>query len=229
MKIGFTGIDLPEGKVKYQDEALQALIQKDNPKKISPYYAEFFRDEFSKVHAIVVPKDRILDLLILDMEKIESRQMRATEPAETALLSRCMERLEQEIPLCDVEFDEGERILMNTLAPASLKPVVRITGDEDVNTIISLALEQAGYMFFYTTGPSESHSWLVRKNSDIVTCAAAIHSDLARGFIKGDVVSFEDYLNCHNFNECKSKGLAKLVERDYVVQPREILEIRFNV
>jgi len=229
MKIGFTGIDLPEGKVKYQDEGLQALIQKDNPKKISPYYAEFIRDDFSKVNAIAVPREKILDLLILDMEKIESRQMRAIEPAETALLARCMEVLEQEIPLCEADFTEGERILLNTLAPASLKPVVQLAGDEDVNTVISLALEKAKYMFFYTSGPSESHSWLVKKDSDIVTCAAAIHSDLARGFIKGDVVNFEDYLNCHNFNECKSKGLAKLVERDYVVQPREILEIRFNV
>ena len=92
-----------------------------------------------------------------------------------------------------------------------------------------MALEKADNMFFYTSGPKESHAWLVKKNSDIVTCAGKIHSDLARGFIRGDVVQFDDYLSCHNFNECKSKGFAKVVEKDYIVQPGEIIEIRFNV
>lgn len=64
---------------------------------------------------------------------------------------------------------------------------------------------------------------------DFVSCAARIHSDLARGFIKGDVVNFEAYMGCHSFNECKEKGLARIVNRDYVVQPGEIIEIRFNV
>lgn len=229
MKIGFTSVDLPEGKVKYQDDGLQALIEKDHPKKISPYYVEFLKDEFVRVNAIVVPKANILDLLILDMEKIESRLTRIAGQDEEELLLHCMEVLEQEMPLCDIEFTEDQQAMLNTLSPFSLKPVVQINGTEEVNAIITQVLEKAGYMFFYTSGPSESHAWLVKKHSDIVTCAAAIHSDLARGFIKGDVVSFEDYLNCHNFNECKSKGLAKLVERDYIVQPREIIEIRFNV
>jgi ribosome-binding ATPase YchF (GTP1/OBG family) len=98
-----------------------------------------------------------------------------------------------------------------------------------VNDIIEKALEKAGYMFFYTSGPTESHAWLVKQGSDIVTCAGTIHSDLARGFIKGDVVSLEDYLNCHNFKECISKGISKLVDRDYIVQPNEVIEIRFSV
>ena len=84
-------------------------------------------------------------------------------------------------------------------------------------------------MFFYTSGASESHAWLVPKGSDIVFCASRIHSDLARGFIKGDVVSYDDYMSCHNFNDCKSKGVARMVDRDYIVQPNEIIEIRFNV
>ena len=133
------------------------------------------------------------------------------------------------MPLCDVTFDEGERNMLKTTAPHSLKPVVQLEGRVDVNTIIALAIEKAGYMFFYTSGPTESHAWLVKKGSNIVVCAGKIHTDLARGFIKGDTVSFEDYMNCHNFNDCKSKGLAKLTERDYIVRPKEIIEIRFNI
>ena len=229
MKIGFTGTDLPEGKIKFRDENLIALEMKDKPKKVSPFFAEFIRDEFIQSDAIVIPKDKILDLLIMDMEKIETRLARLTDNDEMALMEKCMDYLEEEIPLCEVEFSDEETGMLKTTAPHSLKPVVRIEGSEDVNTIISLALEKANYMFFYTSGPTESHAWLVRKGSHIVACAAKIHTDLARGFIKGDVVSFEDYMDCHNFNECKSKGLAKLTDRDYTVQPGEIIEIRFNV
>ncbi|MEK6766109.1 MAG: DUF933 domain-containing protein [Planctomycetota bacterium] len=229
MKIGFTGIDLPEGKTKYRDETLIALEEKDKAKKVSPFFAEFIKDEFIQSDAIVVPGSKVLDLLILDMEKIETRLSKLEEGDEKALMTKCMELLEQEKPLCDVDFNDEERKIMIATAPISFKPVVQIEGTEDINTIIALALEKANYMFFYTSGPKESHAWLVKKGSEIIACAEKIHSDLARGFIKGDVVSFEDYMNCHNFNDCKSKGLAKLVDRDYIVQPNEIIEIRFNV
>lgn len=229
MKIGFTGIDLPEGKIKYRDETLIALEEKDKAKKVSPFFAEFIKDEFIQSDAIVVPGSKVLDLLILDMEKIETRLSKLEDGDEKALMTKCMELLEQEKPLCDVDFNDEERKIMIATAPISFKPVVQIEGTEDINTIIALALEKANYMFFYTSGPKESHAWLVEKGSEIIACAEKIHSDLARGFIKGDVVSFRDYMNCHNFNDCKSKGLAKLVDRDYIVQPNEIIEIRFNV
>ncbi|MEA3435801.1 MAG: DUF933 domain-containing protein [Thermodesulfobacteriota bacterium] len=229
MKIGFMGMDLPEGKVKYKDENLIALEKKDKPKKVSPFFAEFIRDEFIHSDAIIVPAGNILDLLIFDMEKIEARSARLTDNNEKALMKKCLEKLEKEIPLCDVEFNDEEKEILREIAPYSFKPVVKIEDNIDINTIIALVLEKADHMFFYTSGPQESHAWLVKKGSEIVACAAKIHTDFARGFIKGDVARFEDYMSCHNFNECKSKGLARLVDRDYIVQPGEVIEIRFNV
>ena len=229
MKIGFTGIELPEGKSKYKDEKLIALEKKDKPKKVSPFFVEFICDEFIQTEAIVVSEDKVLDLLILDMEKVDGRLERAIDDNEKVVLNKCMENLENEIPLCDVEFSEAENEIVKAAAFYSCKPVLIVKDDLDLNTIITMALEKADNMFFYTSGPKESHAWLVKKNSDIVTCAGKIHSDLARGFIRGDVVQFDDYLSCHNFNECKSKGFAKVVEKDYIVQPGEIIEIRFNV
>ncbi|MFH1562250.1 MAG: DUF933 domain-containing protein [Nitrospirota bacterium] len=230
MKIGFTGINLPEGKTKYKDENLIALEMKDKPKKVSPFFVEFIPDEFVQSEVIVVHKDKVLDLLILDMEKIEARLTRLIDNNdEKALMVKCLAQLEKEIPLCDVEFNDEEKEILKIIAPYSFKPVVKAEESMDVNTIITLSLEKANYMFFYTSGPTESHAWLVKKGSDIITCAAKIHTDLARGFIKGDVVSLEDYMKCHNFNDCKSKGLVRLVDRDYIVQPGEIIEIRFNI
>ena len=229
MKIGFTGIELQEGKVKFNDKNLIALEKKDKPKKVSPFFAEFICDELIHVEAIIIPADKILDLLIFDLEKIETRLSRTDNEEEKNLLKKALQNLEEEIPLCDQGFTKDEAVIILSADPYSLKPVIQISGDEENDKLIAKVLEKSGYMFFYTTGPSESHAWLIKKGSDIITCAAKIHSDLARGFIKGDVVGFNDYLDCHNFNECKSKGIARVVDRDYVVQPNEIIEIRFNV
>jgi hypothetical protein len=229
LKIGFTGLELPEGKVRYNDKILDALSMKDKPAKVSPYYVDLLPGEFDKCDVIAITRGTILDLLIHDMEKIETRMARLTDTAETAILQRCLDNLEMDIPLCDLPLTEQETGVVATAAPFSLKPVIQLVGNEDVDEIISCALDSANLMFFYTSGPTESHAWLVERDSDIVSCAAKIHSDLARGFIKGDVVSFEEYMSCHSFNDCKAKGLARLTDRDYLVQPGEIIEIRFNV
>ena len=229
MIISYTGIELPEGKVKYEDSILNELAEKDKPKKISPMFFEFIKEDFPNSFAIVVPESNLLDLLILDMEKIETRLTRTADKKEIKLLQKCMDFLEKEVPLCDVQFDDSEKEILNGLMPFSLKPTVQLMGNEDINTIIQLAMEKADYMFFYTSHPKETHAWFVPKGTDIVTCAGKIHSDLARGFIKGDVVKYQDYLEHHNFNECKTKGVAKMVDKDYIVSPHEVIEIRFNI
>ena len=229
MIISYTGIELPEGKVKYDDPILKVSAEKDNPKKVSPMFFEFIKEDFPNSFAIVIPESNLLDLLILDMEKIETRLTRTADKKEIKLLQKCMDFLEKEMPLCDVQFDDPEKEIVNGLMPFSLKPTVQLMGNEDINTIIQLAMEKADYMFFYTSHPRETHAWFIPKGTEIITCAGKIHSDLARGFIKGDVVSYQDYLHHHNFNECKAKGVAKTVEKNYIVQPNEIIEIRFNV
>ena len=229
MIISYTGIELPEGKVKYDDPILKVLAEKDNPKKVSPMFFEFIKEDFPNSFAIVIPESNLLDLLILDMEKIDTRLTRTADKKEIKLLQKCMDFLEKEMPLCDVQFDDPEKEIVNGLMPFSLKPTVQLMGNEDINTIIQLAMEKADYMFFYTSHPRETHAWFIPKGTEIITCAGKIHSDLARGFIKGDVVSYQDYLHHHNFNECKAKGVAKTVEKNYIVRPDEIIEIRFNV
>ena len=82
MKIGFHALDLPEGKTKYHDPRFVALDEKCQPKKSVPFTAELIKDEFVHCDAIVVAQSALLDLLILDMEKLEARAGRADDEAE---------------------------------------------------------------------------------------------------------------------------------------------------
>ncbi len=229
MKIGFAGFDLPEGKVKFQDCKVAALENKFAPPKVSPFYAEFIKNEFLNCDAIFISRKNLLDLLILDMEKLETRRDRTGDPQEQALLGKCLEYLEQEMPLCDVSFSEEESALLRALAPLSLKPTVVADIAPEINAIIEAVLTAAGIVFFYTADKREVHAWPVKEGADIVTCAGKIHSDLARGFIKADIVNYDDLIRVYNMQEARSKGLVKLVNRDYAIHPGDIVEIRFNV
>jgi ribosome-binding ATPase len=229
MKIGFAGFDLPEGKIKYQDEKVAALEEKFSPQKVTPFYAELVQDDFLNCQAIFIARESILDLLILDMEKMETRRDRTEDATEKQLLNRCLEYLEQEKPLCEVEFSEEELAILRPLAPLSLKPTMVAAEQPEVNDVIDAVLQKAGVVFFYTADKKEVHAWPVKKDADIVTCAGKIHSDLARGFIKADIVSYQDLLKVYNMQEARSKGLVRLVDRDYAIRPGDIVEIRFNI
>ncbi|MBN2189000.1 MAG: DUF933 domain-containing protein [Chitinispirillaceae bacterium] len=229
MRIGFHDVDLPAGKIKYDDERMTALVEKCRPAKVSPYYAEFLRDEFERCEAVAISKRSVLDLLIGDIEKCESRAERAVNASDRELTGRCLRVLESESPLCDGGFDAAERETLRSLGFLSVKPVVVLEQDREASGVIALCMAKARVVFFYTAGPKEVHAWQVPEGSDIVTCAGRIHSDLARGFIKGDVAGFDDFLRCHNWNDCQRKGLVKAVDRDYIIKPGDIIEVRFNV
>jgi ribosome-binding ATPase len=229
MKICCIGFDRLEGKVKYQDERVLALDHKLSPKKITPFYAEFTCDDFSHCDGFLVDREKIWDLLILDLEKVEARLERTTDAAEIQVLEKCRGYLEQEEPLCDGQFSEAELTLLKALAPLSLKPTLITAEAPEANDAIGGLLKKSGIIFFYTADKKEVHAWPVKRDSDIVTCAGKIHSDLARGFIKADIVNYDDFIQVYNMQEARTKGLVKLVDRDYTIHEGDIIEIRFNV
>jgi hypothetical protein len=229
MKVCSIGLDLPEGKVKYHDDKFLELVKKCDPLKITPFYVEFIQDDFVHADAFVVSGEQVLDLLILDMEKLEGRRERCDDAVEKDLLSRCLEWLEGEEPLCDMALTLDEMLLVKTLVPLSLKPTLVVKEELELNEILTRLLEKAEMVFFYTVGKKEVHAWPTLEHADIVTCAGKIHTDLARGFIKADIVKYEDFLNVFNMQEARTKKLVHLVDRDYHIEAGDIVEIRFNV
>jgi len=230
VRIAITVPDPPQGKVKYEDPAVLALVGKFSPKKVTPYYCEFLPDDYETADIIVIARDRVLDLLIHDIEKLENRRERTSDPDEQALLDRVLAGLEAETPVCDQEFSEPDRERLRTISPLSMKPTLIIDGDAaGPNDLIPRALEKAGLMFFYTSGQPEVHAWLVRRGADAVTCAGKIHSDLARGFVKAEIVPVDDLLQCHSLQDARKRDLTRLVDREFVIPEKTVIDIRFNV
>jgi len=72
-------------------------------------------------------------------------------------------------------------------------------------------------------------AWTVPQGANAVEAAGAIHSDLARGFIRAEVVSYQDLIEAGSINEARKMGAVRLEGKNYIVQDGDILNIRFNV
>ncbi|MBD3391452.1 MAG: DUF933 domain-containing protein [Chitinivibrionales bacterium] len=230
MKIAFTGLSLPEGKRKFDDDLFAGFVEKFRPAKVSPYYFEFVAGGYFGADVIAATESSILDVLILDMEKLENRLSRVGDSAERAALEKCLAWVEDHRPVCDMVLDERETAVVRGLGLVSFTPtLVYTTPDPDANTVCRDGMGKAGMMFFYTVGPQEVHAWLVRKNADAVTCAGKIHTHLAQGFIRAEIISCADMMQCHSMQDARKKGMTRLVERDFPIPEETILDIRFNV
>nr|VFK78108.1 MAG: Protein of unknown function (DUF933) [Candidatus Kentron sp. SD] len=235
MRIAVTGMDCFEGKVKYEDGVVSALADKFLPKKVTPYYFEFMRDSYESADIIVIARERILDLLIQDIEKVETRRDRASDPIERTILDRVLGDLEREIPVCAQPFEKDEESYIRGLSPLSFKPtlVTDIDPDNAKNVlsteIIPQAMALAKLMFFYTAGKKEVRAWLVGRGTSARGCAGKIHSDLAQGFVKAEIIPVNDLLECHSMQDARKRNLTRLVDRDFVISENTVLEIRFNV
>lgn len=95
-------------------------------------------------------------------------------------------------------------------------------------------LAQQGYKMlnlitFFTSGPKETRAWTVRKNSLAPQAAGVIHSDFEKGFIRAEVVSFEDFLQNNGEQGAKDKGLLRIEGKTYVISDGDVVHFRFNV
>jgi GTP-binding protein YchF len=86
-----------------------------------------------------------------------------------------------------------------------------------------------GLISFLTAGPDECRAWTVRRGASAPEAAGKIHSDLQRGFIRAEVVRFDDLVACGSEAEAKKRGLLRTEGKQYVVQDGDVLNILFNV
>jgi ribosome-binding ATPase YchF (GTP1/OBG family) len=91
------------------------------------------------------------------------------------------------------------------------------------------AYELLGYISFFTVGADEVRAWTVRRGDTALDAAAAIHSDLARGFIRAECFTYDDLMAHGSEKTLKDKGLIRLEGRTYPVKDGDILSVRFSV
>jgi ribosome-binding ATPase len=138
----------------------------------------------------------------------------AGEEAEILVLAA---RLESEIAELEIEEDRRE-----FLEDAGLE-------EPGVSKLIRSAYSMLNLVSFFTVGPKEIRAWTIHKGALAPEAAGAIHSDLQRGFIRAEVMKYEDFISLGSEHACKDKGKLSVEGKNYVVNEADILHIRFNV
>ncbi len=95
--------------------------------------------------------------------------------------------------------------------------------------LIQVGYEVLGLVTFYTTVSSELRAWTVPKDTPAPRAAGKIHSDMEKGFIRAEVISFTDFMACGSEHTARDKGLLRSEGKDYLVRDGDIIHFRFNV
>ena len=101
--------------------------------------------------------------------------------------------------------------------------------ESGLEQIIHKAFDKLGLQSYFTAGKVEVRAWTIRKNTKAPQAAAVIHNDFEKGFIKAEVISYEDFVKFGGEAKCKDAGKLRLEGKDYIVQDGDVMHFRFNV
>lgn len=125
-------------------------------------------------------------------------------------------QIEQEI----AELDEDEKKMF--LEDLGLK-------ESGLDKLIAASYRLLGLISYLTTGETETRAWTIKVGTKAPQAAGKIHSDFERGFIKAEVVNYQDLLDCGTYTAAKEKGLVRMEGKEYVVKDGDVILFRFNV
>lgn len=140
---------------------------------------------------------------------------RIAESENAGVLPICAQ-IESEISDMD---EEDRKLFLNEMG-------LEVSG---LNRIIKEGYSLLGLISFLTAGKQEVRAWTVRKGTKAPQAAGKIHTDFEKGFIRAEVVSYDDLMKCGNMAAAKEKGLVRLEGKDYIMQDGDIVLFRFNV
>jgi GTP-binding protein YchF len=95
--------------------------------------------------------------------------------------------------------------------------------------LLLASMSLLGQISFFTAGPQDTHAWSVAAGTPAVKAAGKIHSDIERGFIRAEVIGWEEYLECGSLVEAKKRGLLRVEGKTYIVQDGDVINVLFNV
>ena len=117
------------------------------------------------------------------------------------------------------------------LDPEEAREMLEMNGQDEsgLDQLARVGFHTLGLQTYLTAGPKEARAWTIRKGATAPEAAGVIHSDFQRGFIKAEVVSFDDLVAAASMAEAKSRGKVRIEGKDYVMVDGDVVEFRFNV
>ena len=210
---------------KYQVEIdLLERIKQNLENGISARTLEYNEDE----QAILKDMFLLTAKPILYVANISEEQIANAENDENVLKVKEYAKKENSevVPLC-VKIEEE----ISTLEDDEKKEMLEAMGLEEsgLDKLIKKSYDLLGLMSFLTAGEPEVRAWTIKKGTKAPQAAGKIHSDIERGFIKAEVVSYDDLIREGSIVEAREKGLVRSEGKEYIMQEGDIVLFKFNV
>ena len=195
-------------------------LENGNPLRtmeLSDEERETIKDAFFLTDKKVIYVANVSESQIPNMETdpnvMKVKEYAKAEGAEVIVLCA---KLEEELSELD---DEDKEMLMQDYG----------IEESGLDKLIKASYSLLGLISFLTAGKQECRAWTIKKGTKAPQAAGKIHSDFERGFIKAEVVSYDDLMKYGSMNATKEKGLVRLEGKDYIVKDGDIILFRFNV
>jgi GTP-binding protein YchF len=201
-------------------EALLEHIENDNPVSTFPDREEDAFLAINKDLRLLTSKE------IIYGANVDEDSLDEDNEFVTLLREYADERNYEVIKLCAkieeemVEFDEEERAEM--LSDLGVE-------ESGLDQIIHKGFNKLGLMSYFTAGVKEVRAWTIRQNTTAPKAAAVIHNDFEKGFIRAEVISYDDFIEYGGDNGAKDAGKNRLEGKEYIVQDGDVMHFRFNV
>jgi hypothetical protein len=117
------------------------------------------------------------------------------------------------------------------LSEEEAREMLEMNGQDEsgLDQLARVGFHTLGLQTYLTAGPKEARAWTIRQGDTAPQAAGVIHSDFQRGFIKAEVVHFEDLVSAGSMGEAKARGKVRIEGKDYVMADGDVVEFRFNV
>ncbi len=155
----------------------------------------------------------------------DDEQMKAGEAGQTGPITKRFPSLRA------IALSAKTEAELASLSDEEAREFMGVLGIEEpgLTRMIRICYEALGLISFFTVGPDEVRAWTIRDGSTAPQAAGAIHSDLERGFIRAEVISYDDLARLETMAKAREQGLLRTEGRDYKVRDGDILNIRFSV
>ena len=232
MKIALFGIsEIKLGKHNLKDPRLdQADKLVEAQKKTYAQIEVTEEKELLTADAIITSRAALSDLLMKDLEFVETRLGRDAGDAEKAVLQKIADALISEKTVASAGLSAGELQAISAHNFYSNKPVVVAEESElaDSAALMVRAFKESGYVSFLTVGGKENRAWPIRAGLTAWEAAGTIHTDIQKGFIRAEIISFADFAEAGGETQAKRAGKQRLELKTYVMQDYDLVNFRFN-
>jgi ribosome-binding ATPase YchF (GTP1/OBG family) len=232
MKLCLYGIPgTPPGRHQLKDPRLDAvhkLVEAD--KKAYAQVDVVGDDGLVDADGIAATESSALDLVLQDLEFVETRLARSADGAEKAVLQRMQAALEAGRCLSAAGFSEEDWKLVGGHSLVTSKPVYVAATDAlaQPEALVLQAFAHAGWICFLTVGGKENRAWPIRRGLSVWEAAGAIHTDIQKGFIRAEIIGYADFIAAGGETQAKRAGKLRLEMKPYVMQDYDLVNFRFN-